>query len=532
VSSAAVETGPRHQRCRSDGHRNAHVTDETHDVDRARDECGVVGVYAPGRPVGRMALAGLIELNHRGQESAGIAVANGEQFALAKGHGIAELVFTFDQQVPELEGQILAVGHDRYSTSGGLCDAQPIEFNGIVMAHNGNLTNASTLRREFPPPSVDGQRPESDSAVALQLLSHTEGSGEAERIVNGLRRLQGAYAMVLATNRSLFGVRDPHGFRPLVLGRTEGGWVLASESAAFPRMGAELVREIEPGELVQIDEDGVASHHLGPLAQPPPARCIFELVYLSRPDSFIFGRSVEQFRRRTGEILAQKAPVEADLVMAVPRSGIAATVGYAASAIAREMGITYQEGLLTNAYSGLATGFRTFIQPTGRDAAAVIKYSVIEPVVSGKRLIVVDDSVVRGSFRHIAAKLKACGAREVHLRVASPPLRSGCFYGVDFGEGELLAHRYPDHDERAAVLGVDSLVHVSWRELVEIATGQRLDQADEHDPDVFLRHGFCGACFTGSYPTDVSGSIPREHGSQAPARPVAGQAGPLHWEKT
>ncbi|MFN2115932.1 MAG: amidophosphoribosyltransferase [Anaerolineae bacterium] len=481
----------------------------------------MVGVYAPGRPVGSMALAGHLDLHHRGQESAGIAVANGEQIAVAKGMGIAEIVFTFDQDVPDLENALLAVGHDRYTTSGGLCDAQPLEFNGLVIAHNGNLTNASSLRAEYPPPSVDGQQPVSDTAVALQLLAHTDGASTIDRLSRGLRRLQGAYAMVLATSSALYGARDPHGFRPLVLGRTEGGWVLASETAAFTRMRAEFVRELEPGEIVEIDAAGVGSHHLGPLSPPPPARCIFELVYLSRPDSTIFGRSVEQFRRLTGEVLARKAPVDADLVMAVPRSGIAATVGYAASETARAMGITYQEGLLTNAYSGLATGFRTFIQPTGRDAAAVIKYSVIEPVVREKRVIVVDDSVVRGSFRHIAAKLRAAGARAVHLRIACPPLIGGCYYGVDFGDGELLANRVPDLDDRAAFLGVDSLVHVSCRELVEIALEKDLAGVEHDDPDVFLRHGYCGACFTRNYPTNVTGTIPRDQAAEDEAGALA-----------
>lgn len=501
-------------------------------MDRARDECAVVGVFAPGRPVGRMALAGLIELNHRGQESAGIAVADGVRFRLAKGPGIAEVVFTFDQEVPELPGQRLAVGHDRYSTSGGLCDAQPLEFNGLVIAHNGNLTNASELAREYPPPSVDGQRPESDTAVALQLICRMDGQTIVDKVLRGLRRLQGAYAMVLATPDTLIGVRDPHGFRPLVLGRTEGGWVLASESSAFTRMGATYVREIEAGELVAIAADGPRSYHLAPLSPPPLARCIFELVYVSRPDSYIFGRWVEQFRRRTGEILARKAPVRADLVMAVPRSGIAATVGYAASEVARELGITYEEGLLTNAYSGLASGFRTFIRPTGRDAAAVIKYSVVEPVVRGKDLIVVDDSVVRGSFRHVAAKLRASGARSIHLRVASPPLVGGCYYGVDFGEGELLAHQAPDMAERARRLGVDSLVHVSWKELVEAALDQPLPDTAEDDPTVFSAHGFCGACFTRRYPTKVAGAIPRDHSADAPQGGAVDADEAMFWEAT
>jgi len=474
-----------------------------------RDECAVVGVFAPGRPVGRVALAGLIELNHRGQESAGIAVADGARFAIAKGAGIAEVVFTFNREVPELPGQRLAVGHDRYSTSGGACDAQPLEFNGLVIAHNGHLTNAAQLREEYRPPSVDGARPESDTAVALQLLCHTAGRTPTERLLAGVRRLQGAYAMVLATADTLFGVRDPHGFRPLVLGHTDGGWVLASETAAFPRMGATYEREIEPGELVAIDERGVTSYALAPLSPAPLARCIFELVYVSRPDSCTFGRWVEPFRRRTGEMLARKAPVRADLVMAVPRSGIAATVGFAASEVARGLGVAYEEGLLTNAYAGLASGFRTFIRPTGRDAAAVIKYSVVEPVVRGRDLIVVDDSVVRGSFRHVAAKLRASGARSIHLRIASPPLVGGCRYGVDFGDGELLAHQLPAVEDRARRLGVDSLVHVSWRELVQAAVDEELPPGADDDPEVFARHGFCGACFTRRYPTEETGAIPR-----------------------
>jgi len=231
------------------------------DPDQPHDECAVVGVFAPGRQVGAIALAGMIELNHRGQESAGIAVSDGQQFHVAKGQGIAEVVFTFGPEVPKPPGgAVLAVGHDRYTTSGGPCDAQPLEFNGLVIAHNGNLTNANDLRAEFPPPSVDGLRPISDSAVALQVIAHTEGNSVTERLLAALRRLQGAYAMVLATPDTLYGVRDPFGFRPLVLGHTENGWVLASETAAFTRMNATFEREIEAGELVAIDEQGVRSY--------------------------------------------------------------------------------------------------------------------------------------------------------------------------------------------------------------------------------------------------------------------------------
>jgi amidophosphoribosyltransferase len=248
-------------------------------------------------------------------------------------------------------------------------------------------------------------------------------------------------------------------------------------------------------------------------------------VYVSRPDSIVFGHSVERFRRRTGAILAAKAPVDADVVMPVPRSGISAAIGYAASPEARRRGITYEQGLLTNAYSGLSTGFRTFIQPTAREAAAVLKYSVVESVVRGRDLVLVDDSVVRGSFRRIAEKLRAAGARSIHLRVASPPLLSGCFYGVDFGSGELLAHRIPDLEERARYLGVDSLVHLSWRELVQAAheDGEPVqtngtDPGAPDDPWVFIKNGYCGACFTELYPTDVRGVIPKDAGVGA-ARP-------------
>lgn len=475
-----------------------------------------MGVYAPGRRVGRLVLHGLIELNHRGQESAGIAVAGAGGIEVAKGRGIAEVVFGFGRAIPSPPGAVLAVGHNRYSTSGGLCDAQPLEYNGMVLAHNGNLTNAAALRTEFEPPSVNGERPESDSAVALQVLSRTPGATVEQQIRRGLGRMQGAYSFVLATRDTLFGVRDPKGFRPLVLGRLEGGWVLASETAAFPRMGAKAVREIAPGEMVRIDGAGVSFRSLGPLSPADPARCIFELVYLSRPDSRVFSQSVERFRRLTGEILARKAPVKADVVMPVPRSGISAAIGYAASATAREMGMTYEQGLLTNAYSGLTTGYRTFIQPADRDAAAVMKYSVVEDVVRGRDLVMVDDSVVRGSFRRIAEKLRAAGARSIHLRVASPPLVAGCYYGVDFGAGELLAHRLPDMEERAGYLGVDSLVHLSWSELVAAAEATPLPGWGHDDPGVFGAHGFCGACFTGEYPTEVAGVIPREAARGSP----------------
>jgi amidophosphoribosyltransferase len=287
-------------------------------------------------------------------------------------------------------------------------------------------------------------------------------------------------------------------------------------------MGARFEREIGPGELVEINAGGLRSHSLNPLAPAEPARCIFELVYVSRPDSLVFGQSVERFRRRTGAILAAKAPVDADVVMPVPRSGISAAIGYAASPEARARGITYEQGLLTNAYSGLSTGFRTFIQPTAREAAAVLKYSVVESVVRGRDLILVDDSVVRGSFRRIAEKLRASGARSIHLRVASPPLAGGCFYGVDFGSGELLAHRIPDLAERAAYLGVDSLVHLSWRELVAAATDSvPAPTAGPEDPAIFGLSGFCGACFTQHYPTDVGGVIPKEDGRSNGESPTA-----------
>lgn len=497
----------------------------------AHDECAVLGVFAPRRRVGRMTLAGMIELNHRGQDSAGIAVSDGNHFHVAKGAGIAEVVFTFDLDVPDPDPEqtVLAVGHDRYSTSGGLSDAQPLEFNGLVIAHNGHLTNAEALRHEFPPPSVDGRRPVSDTAVALQVLANTEGRSMTESLLAGLRRLQGAYAMVLATTDTLYGVRDPHGFRPLALGRVEGGWALASETAAFPRMDATFEREVEPGEMVVIDDQGLRSFRLAPLSPPPPARCIFELIYVARPDSFVFGRWVEQYRRRTGEALARKAPVPADMVMAVPRSGIAATVGYAASSVARERGIPYGEGLITNAYASIATGFRTFIRPTGRDAAAAIKYNVIEPLVRDRDLIVIDDSVVRGSFRHVAAKLRACGARSIHLRIASPPLLGGCFYGVDFGDGELLANQITDHAARERWLGVDSLVHLSWDEAVRAALDTDLEPAGGDTRNVFLRHGFCGACFTREYPTEVDGAIAREPAVDAPgtSRYGAHRRGPV-----
>lgn len=475
--------------------------------------CAIVGVYKnyssqDGFDISSRVLDGLVALNHRGQEGSGIALGGKDGFCIEKDSGLAEVVFSAKRTLPKISGARVGIGQNRYTTSGTDQDTQPFIEDGIALAHNGNLTNISWLREEYRlPRAIDGA--ESDTRAALSVINSMRGS-ERDRILEGIKRFEGAYSMVFATRGetpSLFASRDPLGFRPLSLGRfVDGsGYAVASEDVAFRSMQAEFTRDINPGETVMINDEGVTTIALD--TRERLARCIFELIYIGRPDSKIFGTPVYEFRSREGEILARHLPEGVDVVMPVPRSGIVATQGLANSEILRLRGILYQDGIYTNPYINVNKGSRTFIQPNNRDQAAIDKYSVVRGVVEGKSVAIVDDSIVRGSLRRVVEKLRAAGAREVHALIASPEIKHACYMGVDFGKGELIANRIQDIDDRAIALGLDSLYHMSYAEVIEAAVGNPVDEAVA--ASLFESNDFCGACFTGRYPVDVTGVIPR-----------------------
>ena len=455
--------------------------------DQVRDACGVFGVYAPGQPVAHLAYLGLYALQHRGQESAGIAASDGEMITVIKDMGLVSQVFN-ERNLAPLEGH-LAMGHVRYSTTGSSTwrNAQPVYRSvgeaGISLGHNGNLTNTVELAEGL------GMLPgvlTSDSELIGELLGRvyeddgrSDGRGLERALQSVLPKLAGAFSLVLMDEAHLFGVRDPHGFRPLVLGRTEGGWVLASETAALDIVGAHFVRDVEPGELVAIDASGVRSIRY---AEATPKLCLFEFVYIARPDTQLYGQSVHSARQRMGEELARQSPVDGDMVMPVPESGVPAAQGYA-----RAAGIPYGDGFVKNRYVG-----RTFIDPKAqaRGASVRIKLNPLTSNVRGKRLIVVDDSIVRGTTtRETIALLREAGATEVHFRVSSPPYKWPCFYGLDTGKRSDLLAADMSVGEIKDFLGVDSLAYLDLDRLIT-ATGAAPE-------------GFCTACFTGEYPVPV-----------------------------
>ncbi len=468
-------------------------------VEKPQDNCAVVGVFSKTYDIPSSVFNGLVELNHRGQEGSGVLISNGEEMALTKGPGLASIVFGMTNELPDLDNAFVGIGHNRYSTSGSLAELQPFLDSGIGIAHNGNLTNIEDLRRKYDiPEEIDGAR--SDTRIALAVINNMEGDA-AGKIVKGVEQFEGAYSMVFATKDALFASRDPHGFRPLSIGRLKdsGGYAVISETSGFST-GTEFIRDVLPGETIMINGDGITT--IGKRKDANLAQCVFELIYISRPDSNVFGIPVVEFRLREGEILSRHMP-DVDIIMPVPRSGISAAQGVASSEIAKEKRIPYIDGIYTNPYRNVADGTRTFIRPNGRDKAATQKYSINEAVVRGKRVVIVDDSIVRGSLRIVVDKLREAGAKEVHALIASPPIEHGCFYGVDFGKDEVLADRMPDMEERRKYLGLDSLYYLTEAELLEAALGNPV----ETQGDIFENNGFCGGCFTGRYPTEVSDTI-------------------------
>ena len=457
------------------------------DHEHPREACGVFGVYAPGQSVAHLTYDGLYALQHRGQESAGMAVADGTDIVVMKDMGLVANVFN-EYKLASLQGH-LAVGHTRYSTTGSSTwhNAQPVyrslEVTGFALGHNGNLTNTEELAAGAGMlPGVVG----SDSDLIAELLARfLMGHREADLVdalAEVLPTLEGAFSLVVIDHNRLVGIRDPNGFRPLCLGRLRGGWVLASETPALDVIGATFVRELNPGEMLVIDGDEHRSLAPFPAARIDPRLCIFEFVYLARPDSRLYGTELHGVRRRMGELLAAEAPVGADMVMGVPDSALPAAEGYAHAS-----GIPYGQGLVKNRYIG-----RTFINPnqSERDAGVRRKLNPLRDMIAGQRLVVVDDSIIRGTTtRAVVRMLRDVGAREVHLRITSPPYRWPCFYGLDTGtSGELIASGL-GVDEIRDYVGADSLAFLSL-EALERSIGV---------PGA----GFCAACLTGQYPVDV-----------------------------
>jgi amidophosphoribosyltransferase len=466
----------------------------THDLDPQdigpQDACGVFGVWAPGEDVSKLTYYGLYALQHRGQESAGIAVSNGRQILVYKDMGLVSQVFD-ESTLAALKGY-LAVGHARYSTTGASTwhNAQPtfrptVE-GSIALGHNGNLTNTSELQKMVMDlPSVNGEldihsrnleSSTNDTSLVTALLAHHPGATLEERAVELLPQIRGAFSFVWMDENTLYAARDPQGIRPLVLGRLERGWVVASETAALDIVGASYIREIEPGELIAIDEQGLRTQSF---AEPAPKGCLFEFVYLARPDTRISGQRIHSVRVEIGRKLAKAFPADADLVIPVPESGTPAAIGYAEAS-----GIPYGMGLVKNSYVG-----RTFIQPsqTIRQLGIRLKLNPLRDVIEGKKLVVVDDSIVRGNTqRALIRMLREAGAREIHVRIASPPVKWPCFYGIDFAtRAELIATGLTS-DEICSSIGADSLGYISLDDLVEATTVPKDD--------------LCRACFDGVYP--------------------------------
>ena len=453
--------------------------------DHPREECGVVGVYSPRGDASRLTFLGLLALQHRGQESAGIAATDGQEINSRARMGLVTQVFQ-ERDFRALSGN-LSIGHTRYSTTGSSnsSNAQPLVVEGangkLALAHNGNIINALQVRRHLEDQWNYTYSTTTDSEVIAYLLAGATEPTWEERLFQCMRSLDGAFSLVALTSDALMAARDALGIRPLCLGELDGGWVIASESCALDRVGAKLVREIEPGEAVVIDESGLRSAVWNG-RKDTRAMCVFELIYFARQDSCLDGELVYSVRHNMGGQLAREHPVDADLVIGVPDSATAAAVGYA-----QESGIPYSDGLIKNASVG-----RTFIEPEQhlRDLGVRRKFSPLTQVVKGKRLVVVDDSIVRGTTTpHVVSLLRQAGALEVHLRVCAPPIRHPCYMGVDMASRQELIAANHSVPEIQKLTRADSLGYLSIEGLLKVVGGRQ--------------GGFCDACFTGNYPVPV-----------------------------
>ncbi|HIN36405.1 MAG TPA: amidophosphoribosyltransferase [Dehalococcoidia bacterium] len=453
--------------------------------DHPNEECGVIGVFTPEGEASRLAFFGLFALQHRGQESAGIAAANGENVVVHADMGLVTQIFREPDFYP-LVGD-MAIGHTRYSTSGSseLCNAQPLLVEGengqLAVANNGNIINALQLKEQLQDEWNCTFTSTTDTEVIAQMLAHAVGATWEERVFQCMRQLEGAYSIVIQTKDTMIAARDPLGIRPLCLGKLNGGWIVASESCALDHLGAEYLREVDPGEVIIVDSNGL---HTATWSGRTGRRalCVFELIYFARPDSIMDGQLVHSARQQLGAQLAKEHPVEADLVIGIPDSSTAAAVGYA-----QESGIPYSEGLIKNRYVG-----RTFIEPEQRlrDLGVRQKFNPLVEVIQGKRLVVVDDSIVRGTTTpHVVNLLRKGGAKEVHMRVCAPPIKHPCFMGVDMASREELLAANNTLEQIREIVGADSLGYLTVEGLMKVVGG--------------TNGGFCDACFTGNYPVPI-----------------------------
>ncbi|MBP3781520.1 MAG: amidophosphoribosyltransferase [Selenomonas sp.] len=447
-----------------------------------KEECGVYGVFSHTEDVSALTYLGLYALQHRGQESAGIAITDGAWMDVNRGMGLVNEVFR--HQIPHMENQCIAIGHVRYSTTGSslLCNTQPLMVNysggKIALAHNGNLTNAAEIRHDLEEQGTIFQT-SIDSEVFVNLIARSRAETVEEKIIESLKKIRGAYCLTIMTEDKLIGARDPQGFRPLCLGRTEeGSYILSSESCGLDVAGAEFIRDIAPGEMVVIDDGGVRSYPFA--TDEKKAACIFEYIYFARPDSVIDGQSVHDARFMMGRVLARESGFKGDIVISVPDSGTTAATGFA-----YESGIPFMEGLIKNRYIG-----RTFIQPTQkkRDNSVKLKLNAIRSVVNGKSVIMVDDSIVRGTTSgKIVRLLRQAGAKEVHMCVSSPPIGYPCYYGIDTSVRKELIAATKTVEEIRQFIGADSLHFLSLEGLKSCVSAVNADD-------------MCYACFNRAYP--------------------------------
>ncbi|MFO1256082.1 MAG: amidophosphoribosyltransferase [Sphingomonadaceae bacterium] len=466
------------------------------DGDKLREECGIFGVIG-ARDASAMTALGLHALQHRGQEAVGIVSYDGSDFFARRGLGHVAQVFSDASMFAELPGE-MASGHVRYSTTGGqgLRNVQPLHADlargAFSVAHNGNISNAVHLKRELVDKGAIFQST-SDTEVILHLIATSRYPTLLDRFVDALRMIEGAYSLICMTPKRMIACRDPLGIRPLVMGKIGDATIFASESVALDVVGAEFVREVEPGEIIEVRSDGRMSSHR-PFGKTSPRPCIFEHVYFSRPDSVMGGRSVYEARKAIGMELAKEAPVEADLVIPVPDSGVPAAIGYA-----QQSGIPFELGIIRSHYVG-----RTFIQPSdgARHADVKRKHNANRALVEGKRIVLIDDSIVRGTTSmKIVQMMRDAGAAEVHMRVASPPTSHSCFYGVDTPERHKLLAARMDVEEMTRFIVADSLAFVSIDGLYRaVSNGERKNACPQH----------CDACFTGDYPTRLTDLAERE----------------------
>ena len=477
--------------------KNQSASSPSHDLqqlDKPEEACGVFGIYAPEEDVAKLTYFGLYALQHRGQESTGIVTFEGDQIHVHKDMGLVSQVFS-EKVLNKLPGK-LAIGHNRYSTTGSssVANAQPIivetRLGNLALAHNGNLVNVKQLRERLSRRNCDFSGTNDSEMIAITISEEVQnGKGWLEATISACQMCQGAYSLTIATPEGIMGIRDPHGIRPLVIGTLEGQpqrYVLASETCGLDIIGAQYLRDVEPGELVWITEEGMASFHWA--KKPQRKLCVFEMIYFSRPDSLVNEETIYSYRLRIGRQLARESVVEADIVIPVPDSGIPAAIGFA-----EESGIPYAEGLIKNRYVG-----RTFIQPTQnmRDMGIRMKLNPLKDALQGKRVIIVDDSIVRGTTsRKIVKALRDAGAKEVHMRISSPPVTHPCFYGIDTDSQDQLIGATKSVAEIAAQIGVDSLAYLSWRGMLE-STGEDINN-------------FCSACFTGDYPIAIPDVLKR-----------------------